>query len=555
MSHRRLSDDEWLKLLEDENFPPTDFNCQEFSEDEDESDEENSTFSEHDSNSENDLSDGDDNLENEVENNHLFMGKDGKTKWNSFPKPTSRTRAKNIVLHLPGPKRAAKSVVKPQDTFSLFFDGDMVDKIVKYTNIKIESVLENRVNLCSYERRTNREEIYAVFGLLFICGVMRSSHLQLHDLWNTSYGPAICHAAMSNKLAAIVDLWEAFIVNCQKHYIMSEYVTIDEILCPFRGRCCFVQYLPNKPAKYGIKIFGMNCARTFYFYSGKIYAGKENKKRAKNLAHDVVMNLTVPIHNTARNITTDNWYTSIPLGKSLLQKKLTLVGTLKKNKVEIPKEFQANKQRAVYSTLEGFSELGKMVSYVPKKGKCVIIFSTMHDDRSKLEAENKNKPEEIEFYNKSKGGIDTLDKLCATYTTQRGSRRWPMVIFYFMLNACTINGQVIFRDVKPDYFRDTSHSRRLFIREIGEGLVRAQLQIRSGIPNLQPLVKLSLARCGFEVPPRQEQNLDQPGPPAKRKRCALCSRQDDKKTNLYCSKCKTAICKNHSYIICSNCHK
>lgn len=44
-----ISDQELLKLLYDENFPPAGFNCQEFSEDEDDIDEENSTFSGHES--------------------------------------------------------------------------------------------------------------------------------------------------------------------------------------------------------------------------------------------------------------------------------------------------------------------------------------------------------------------------------------------------------------------------------------------------------------------------------------------------------------------------
>jgi len=39
---------------------------------------------------------------------------------------------------------------------------------------------------------------------------------------------------------------------------------------------------------------------------------------------------------TNRNVTTDNWFTSIELAEQLRVKKLTLVGTLKKNKCEVP---------------------------------------------------------------------------------------------------------------------------------------------------------------------------------------------------------------------------
>ena len=38
--------------------------------------------------------------------------------------------------------------------------------------------------------------------------------------------------------------------------------------------------------------------------------------------------------------TTDNWYTSVPLAEDLLKNKITLVGTMKKNKPDIPPEMR-----------------------------------------------------------------------------------------------------------------------------------------------------------------------------------------------------------------------
>ncbi|GBP96769.1 hypothetical protein EVAR_92303_1 [Eumeta japonica] len=39
--------------------------------------------------------------------------------------------------------------------------------------------------------------------------------------------------------------------------------------------------------------------------------------------------------DNSRNVTTDNWYSSIPLAEALFQKGLTTVGTIRKNKREI----------------------------------------------------------------------------------------------------------------------------------------------------------------------------------------------------------------------------
>ncbi|GFR03302.1 piggyBac transposable element-derived protein 4 [Trichonephila clavata] len=49
------------------------------------------------------------------------------------------------------------------------------------------------------------------------------------------------------------NLWE----NCQKSYNIGEYVTIDEKLESFKGRCSFRQNMPKKPSKYGIKVFAL----------------------------------------------------------------------------------------------------------------------------------------------------------------------------------------------------------------------------------------------------------------------------------------------------------
>lgn len=41
-------------------------------------------------------------------------------------------------------------------------------------------------------------------------------------------------------------------------------VTVDERLVAFRARCPFRQYMPTKPAKYGIKIWAACDANTSY---------------------------------------------------------------------------------------------------------------------------------------------------------------------------------------------------------------------------------------------------------------------------------------------------
>ena len=60
-----------------------------------------------------------------------------------------------------------------------------------------------------------------------------------------------------------------------------------------------------------------------------IYKGKkDNEQRASNLGTSVVLQLSDAYKKSGRNITCDNFFTSLQLGRELLLNKLTLVGTI-----------------------------------------------------------------------------------------------------------------------------------------------------------------------------------------------------------------------------------
>ena len=140
--------------------------------------------------------------------------------------------------------------------------------------------------------------------------------------------------------------------------------------------------------------------------------------------------------------TADNWFTSIELIQILNEKNLTYVGTLKKNKREIPPEFLPGKQREVNSTLYGFTADMTIMSHVPKKSKSAILVCSMH--HTAATDIDSGKPEIIAYYNANKAGVDALDQKCANHSTSRRTRRWPMAIFFRMLDISALNAQVIF---------------------------------------------------------------------------------------------------------------
>ncbi|XP_035231305.1 uncharacterized protein LOC118203159 [Stegodyphus dumicola] len=200
---------------------------------------------------------------------------------------------------------------------------------------------------------------------------------------------------------------------------------------------------------------------------------------------DVVKRLTEPIHNTGRNVTTDNWFSSFELVRDLDEKKLTFVGTLKKNKPQILDQFKLTKTQEPNTSLFRFRKNMTLLSYVPKRYRNVILISSLHDDVAiDKDTKEQKKPEIITFYNRTKGGVDTVDKLCASYNVARNTRRWPLVVFFSMLNIAAINSYII---------HSTNNSekllRRQYLRKLANALMKENFERRSPTP-LQSELKL-----------------------------------------------------------------
>lgn len=153
------------------------------------------------------------------------------------------------------------------------------------------------------------------------------------------------------------------------------------------------------------------------------------------------------------------------------------MGTLRKNKKEIPPAFLPERRREVHSTRFGFHEQLTMCSYVSKKSKAVLILSSMHHDDSIGEGEQK-KPEMILFYNKTKGGVDTNDKLCSTYNVARRTKRWAMVIFFHLFNVSVINALIVY-----NVNNETTINRKVFLKTLSTELVKPHRLARAQIPS------------------------------------------------------------------------
>ncbi|KAL2729204.1 hypothetical protein V1478_005993 [Vespula squamosa] len=139
-------------------------------------------------------------------------------------------------------------------------------------------------------------------------------------------------------------------------------LTVDEQLFPTIVRCKFTQYVPSKPDKFGIKFWLASDTDNKYIINGFPYLGKEETRPSSiPLGAFVVLIPVEPFTRCWRHVTTDNFFTSASLVTKLLAKRITLFGTIRNNRRELPELAKSAKDE-----LERFSTI------LHKSSNCIL---------------------------------------------------------------------------------------------------------------------------------------------------------------------------------------
>lgn len=187
---------------------------------------------------------------------NYYFGKNNCMRWAKQPPAQSRTPAHNIISVSVGKPKGSPTNLGPDSSivhvFDLFIDENILKTTVLHTNAKIQEV---QLKYKSFKRAhssrtiwrptfinlTNITEVRAFIGLLYLAGLYKSNHENLSSLWaSDGTGRDIFRCTMTlsrfkfllsclrfddantrrdrvkgNKLAAISDIFSAWISNCQ----------------------------------------------------------------------------------------------------------------------------------------------------------------------------------------------------------------------------------------------------------------------------------------------------------------------------------------------------
>ena len=482
------------------------------------------------------------------------------------------------------------------------------------------------------------DELNGFFGLLIATGVFHSSRESIVDLYSDDENRSkpIYKATMardrfkallkylrfddqatrierkkSDKLAPIRDVFEEINNSFRQMYTPGTWVTVDEHLMRYRGKCSFKQYMPRKPDRYGLKVWVLADAKTFYPYNLEIYTGKTS---LKNTPEEIVLRLTSPL-KSGHIVVGDNYFTSLKLsGKLLRDRNIGYLGTIRKRRREIPRNLYDTKTRSIYSSTFIYTDKHVLVSYVPKRLRNVFLLSNVHK-KITIPSGLKRKSNIIIDYNKGKCGVDKLDQALKEYRCYRSTRRWPCVVFFDLIGFACLAAWTLYSIKFPQCPLVKRKNRKEFLYILSKQLCNTLILKRKMSPNfkycsnlikkaattslnlsnfpqvdessqpvqissdptvnivssptgIQPLIQSPIqisplieAQEGF-LPAKLSLPLGLNPPKVvksktKRGRCAECSRQSDKKFSKNCYCCEHIICPEHSklYCICITCQR
>ena len=367
-------------------------------------------------------------------------------------------------------------VVEPIDVYNMFVTNEIMSFIVEQTNLYAQQTINSRTLTRKSRLKkwvpTNTDELRKFIGLVIAMGLNHKPSIDKYwsnfSLYEQNFFPKVMSRdrfllilrfihfndnesiSTSDRLHKIRPL----ITHCSQKfksvYNPGEKFVIDESLMPFRGRLGFRQYIPNKTHKYGVKFYKL-CSPNSYTWNFDIYQGRMSREASFNHSESIVLQLSADILDRGCIIYGDNYYSSIPLAKRLLQRKTYYCGTLRKNRKGIPNTIKSAKLKKG-EIISAMNE-DNIKLYCWKDQRDVHMLSTVPEHGDDLCDTGKKtrsgvaikKPKCVIAYNETKKGVDMSDQLAAYNTSLRKNTKWYRKVAFELLTAtCVVNSFVLY---------------------------------------------------------------------------------------------------------------
>ena len=485
-----------------------------------------------------------------------------------------------------GPTPRTKQAKSPLEVFNLFVTVVILESIVKQTLL-----FAARKGAGAAFSEFYLEKLQAFISLHIAMGLLKLP--QIKDYWSTNeilstpWFPAIMPRdrffaimrylhlvdSVNQKKVGEVGYDPLFKVRpllghlsavFPRYYQPARELSIDEMMIGTRCRVSFLQYMPQKPCKFGVKVWVLAEAKTGYVIGFQIYTGAAlpvtsgKGNASKGLAYRVVMDLMEPYQGKGHLLFMDNYYTSFDLVYDLKMKGTFSVGTMRSNRKNFPEALKVDKKTRKNVLETGnfrFATFEDLTAVLWRDRRDVYVLSSMHN-RSVETVMKRPKgardkvpipcPSAVCDYNRFMGGVDLADQQLAYYSlTQRKTIKWWKKVFWRLVDIAIINSWIIFRMNNPE---SKIKSQRDFQLELVRQLVQPLLSLKAS-PNCPIILQSSKGRTVVS-PDKRLLGKHFPHKASQRGRCCVCSKHKstttgkrlDKKTKTFCPKCEVYIC-------------
>lgn len=216
------------------------------------------------------------------------------------------------------------------------------------------------------------------------------------------------------KLRKIYELYTLLNENFEKIYTPNQNICIGESLMGFKGKLSWIQFIPSKRSRFGLKFFMLCESESSYIWKSLIYTGKDTEFNPKYAAFDatgsVVLTLCKKLLNKRYCLVMDNFYNSAKLFEYLQDKQTNVYGTVRPNRKNLPTNFNKNKlTKGELSWMKG-----NLIVMRWCDKRVVSLISAFHDT-SFIQVQTKRgetvcKPQKVVDYNVTIGGVEQINK-------------------------------------------------------------------------------------------------------------------------------------------------
>ena len=375
----------------------------------------------------------------------------------------------------------------PLEFIQLFIKRDLLEFFSYVTNLYAEQSLRNAVTQIRNEwYAVNVKELAQFLGITMMMGILRapkmSMYWQVGKKWHVpaistcmssrryfqiakyfhSYNNKAIPDENSDRLIKVRTVMEYLTQKYKTYYIPDKHVSLDEGSMAWRGRLSFKVYNPNKPDKYGVKLYMVAEAKTGYVFDFEVYSG------TGRATIETVMNLMAPLRNKGYHLYMDNYYNSVALSEQLLEEGVYTCGTLRMQR-GAPKDLQMQAKKKMASDVTVFRRKGNVFIILWRDKRVVSVITTCHNaDTQKVERKKKvrkadgqtsinrtfvNKPKAVCDYNDHMKGVDHFDQMVKYYHFTRKCQKWTKKLTFYFLQMALHNAHVLYkkytRDEKP----------------------------------------------------------------------------------------------------------